>query len=315
MVPMSKKRIVVALGGNALQENPKDISAEAQLATAKETSKSIVDLIEEGHEITIVHGNGPQVGQLISVYEQSKDVPTMPFPECGAMSQGYIGYHLQQAIGEELNKRNMKKQVISIITQVVVDKDDIGFKNPTKPVGSFFTEEEARILEEKGYVMKEDAGRGYRRVVPSPEPIDIVESDIIKNLVDSGIIVITAGGGGVPVVLKEDRSLEGVAAVIDKDLAGALVGEILDADMLIILTAVEKIYLDFNKPSERGLDKLSIAEVEKYIEEGHFAPGSMLPKVKAAAKFVSGKKGRIALITSLEKAKDAIEGKTGTIIE
>lgn len=313
-----KSRIVIALGGNALQANPKDTSSMAQLITAKETSKSIVDLIEEGHEVIIAHGNGPQVGQMIATYEtaaqQNESINIMPFPECGAMSQGYIGYHLQQAIREEMVARNIKKSVASIITQVVVDENDAGFKNPTKPVGSFFTKEEAETLtKEKGYTMKEDSGRGYRRVVASPEPIDVVESEIIKTLVDSGHVVITVGGGGIPVVEK-NGALRGVPAVIDKDFASAKIADILDADYLIILTAVERVAINFNTSNQRELEKVTIKEALQYIDEGHFAPGSMLPKVKAAMNFVESKPGRTTLITSLEKAKEGIAGKAGTLI-
>lgn len=313
-----KSRIVLALGGNALQANPKEISAEAQIKTAKETAKSIVDLIEGGHEVILAHGNGPQVGQLVATYETAAQsnpaLPLMPFPECGAMSQGYIGYHLQQAIRQEMLDRKVDKSVASIITQVVVDEEDEGFKNPTKPVGSFFTEEEAKaLIKEKGYTMKEDSGRGWRRVVASPMPVDVVEAPIIKSIVDAGHVVITVGGGGVPVV-NRNGELHGVPAVIDKDFASEKIAEILDADYLIILTAVEKVAINFNTPNQKELDRITISEAKQYIEEGHFAPGSMLPKVNAAVKFVESKAGRTALITSLEKAMEGIEGKTGTII-
>jgi carbamate kinase len=309
-------RIVIALGGNALQENPEDISAEAQLETAKKTAASIVDFIEEGYEIVIVHGNGPQVGQIVSVYEKAIGIPNMPFPECGAMSQGYIGYHLQQSIGEEMRKRGIDKGITAMITQVLIDEEDPAFCNPTKPVGSFFSKEEAMELEKrKGYIMKEDAGRGWRRVVPSPEPKNIIESKTLKTLVELNFIVITAGGGGIPVIRDDDGKLKGVSAVIDKDLAAELVGEIVDADVLIILTAVEKVCINFNKPTEKGLDTITIEEAEKYIEEGEFAPGSMLPKIKAAIKFVKSKQGRKAIITSLDKAKECMKGTVGTKIE
>lgn len=312
-------RIVVALGGNALQANPKDVSAEAQLQTCVDTAKPIVDLIEDGHEVIIAHGNGPQVGQIIATYEaaaaDNPTKPVMPFPECGAMSQGYIGYHLQQAIKEEMRKRNIKKQAAAVVTQVVVDKNDPGFKNPTKPVGSFFTEEQAkRLMAEKGYAMKEDAGRGWRRVVPSPMPIAVVEEGIVKTLVEAGHVVITVGGGGVPVIEKEDGSLEGVAAVIDKDLASEKVAELLNADELVILTAVEQISINFNKPNQKNLLKMTVEEAYRYIEEGHFAPGSMLPKVKAALMFAESKPGRKSIVTSLTKAREALVGKTGTVI-
>lgn len=312
---MKKDRVVIALGGNALQADPKDTTAESQLITAKSTAKPLVDLIADGHELIIAHGNGPQVGQIVATYEAAVGVPTMPFPECGAMSQGYIGYHLQQAIREEMHHRGIDKSVAAVVTQVIVDKNDPGFQNPTKPVGSFFSGEEAqRLQEEKGYVMKEDAGRGWRRVVASPEPVDVVEAAIVKTLVDAGHIVITVGGGGVPVIDRGNGVLEGVPAVIDKDFASEKIAEILEADYLIILTAVEKVSINFNKPNQQNLDRMTVAEAKQYIEEGHFAPGSMLPKVKAAMKFVESKPGRKALITSLEKAKEGIEGRTGTVL-
>lgn len=312
-------RIVVALGGNALQANPKDVSAEAQLKTCMETAKPIVDLIEDGHEVIIAHGNGPQVGQIVATYEAAASIdatkPVMPFPECGAMSQGYIGYHLQQAIREEMYRRGIGRSVAAIVTQVVVDGEDPGFKNPTKPVGSFFTEEQAKkLMAEKGYVMKEDAGRGWRRVVASPMPKAVVEEPIVRTLVDAGHVVITVGGGGVPVIQREDGTFEGVAAVIDKDLASEKIAELLNADELVILTAVEQIAINFNKPDQKNLAQMTVEEAERYIEEGHFAPGSMLPKVKAAMMFANSKAGRKSIVTSLEKAREALAGKTGTII-
>jgi len=312
-------RIVIALGGNALQANPKDTTAEAQLITAKETSQAIVDLIQEGHEVIVAHGNGPQVGQIVATYEIAAYVnennPIMPFPECGAMSQGYIGYHLQQAIREELKKRSINKEVATVITQVVVDKDDEGFKNPTKPVGSFFTEEQAqKLIQEKGYAMKKDSNRGWRRVVPSPMPVSVVEEPIIRTLVDAGHVVITVGGGGIPVIDKGNGILEGVPAVIDKDFASCKIAQLLNADTFIVLTAVEQVAINFGKPDQKNLSNLTLSDAEKYIREGHFAPGSMLPKVKAAMNFVESKEGRKAIITSLEKAKESINGLTGTTI-
>ena len=313
------QRIVIALGGNALQANPKDTTAEAQLVTARQTSEAIVDLIEEGHEVIVAHGNGPQVGQLIATYEASssinKNSPIMPFPECGAMSQGYIGYHLQQSIRAEMRKRDINKEVATIVTQVVVDHDDEGFKNPTKPVGSFFTEQQAKILmTEKGYIMKEDSNRGWRRVVASPLPKAIVEETVIKTLVEAGHVVITVGGGGIPVIDKGDGTLEGVPAVIDKDFASGKIAELLNADALVVLTAVEQVAINFGKPNQKNLSKITVEEAKMYIEEGHFAPGSMLPKIKAALTFVEAQKGRKAIITSLEKAKEAIAGTAGTVI-
>lgn len=306
-------RIVVALGGNALGKTP-----QQQLNLVKDTAKPIVDLIEKGNEVIIAHGNGPQVGMINLALETASQTeaktPEMPFPECGAMSQGYIGYHLQNAIREELLNRGSKKSVATVVTQVIVDKDDPAFENPTKPIGSFYSEEEAKKLaSEKGYIVKEDAGRGWRRVVPSPIPVDVAEKETVKTLVENGHIVITVGGGGIPVIA-EGNSLVGVPAVIDKDFASEKIAEILDADYLIILTAVEKVAVNFGKPNQEELGKMTIADTERYIEEGHFAPGSMLPKVKAAMKFAASKEGRKSLITSLEKAGEGIEGKTGTLV-
>ncbi|CAH2212110.1 carbamate kinase [Tepidibacter aestuarii] len=310
---MNKKKIVVALGGNALGKNPKE-----QLELVKNTAKPIVDLIDAGNEVIIAHGNGPQVGMInLGMETSSKSeakTPEMPFPECGAMSQGYIGYHLQNAIREELLNRDMNIPVATVVTQVIVNKNDPAFENPTKPIGAFYTEEEAKKLEaKKGYNIKEDAGRGYRRVVPSPMPIDVAEKETVRTLVDKGHIVITVGGGGIPVV-EEGNSLVGVPAVIDKDFASEKIAEILDADYLIILTAVEKVAINFGKENEEWLEKISVEEAETYIEQGHFAPGSMLPKIQAALKFANSKEGRKALITSLEKAAYGIEGRTGTLI-
>lgn len=306
-------RIVIALGGNALGKTPVE-----QREAVKDTAESIVDLIEEGHEIILAHGNGPQVGMINLAFEVSagseENTPEMPFPECGAMSQGYIGYHLQNAIGEKLRARNIDRSVSTIISQVIVDEDDDAFDNPTKPIGSFYSKEEAKKMEdEKGYNMIEDSGRGYRRVVPSPIPVDIAEKEIISNLVDDGQVVIACGGGGIPVV-RDNNVLKGVPAVIDKDFASEKLAEILDADMLVVLTAVEKVAINFGKEDEEWLSEMDIETAEKYIEEDHFAPGSMLPKVKAAMKFVDGNDSRKTLITSLEKAKEGLEGVTGTII-
>ena len=279
---------------------------------------SLKRLVEDGHEVVIAHGNGPQVGMInlgLSTAAEAKAIKAdMPFPECGAMSEGYIGYHLQQAIGNELASRGMDKPVATIVTQTVVSKDDPAFQNPTKPVGAFYDKETAdRIAAEKGYTMVEDAGRGYRQVVPSPKPFDIVEKASIKALVDAGHVVIAVGGGGIPVI-REGSKLSGTPAVIDKDFGSELLAELLDADMLIILTAVEKVAINYNKPDQKGLDDLTPAEAYKYMEENQFAKGSMLPKVQAAVKFAESKAGRTALITLLEKAKDGIEGKTGTRI-
>ena len=307
------KKIVIALGGNALGN-----TAAEQLELVANTAKAIVDLIAEGNEVVIAHGNGPQVGMinlgLSTAAEAGAIKADMPFPECGAMSEGYIGYHLQQAIGNELVSRGMKKPVATIVTQTVVSEDDPAFHNPTKPVGAFYDKDTAeRIAAEKGYTMVEDAGRGYRRVVPSPKPFDIVEAESIKTLVDAGNVVIAVGGGGIPVIRK-DGKVFGTPAVIDKDFGSELLAELLDADMLIILTAVEKVAINFNKPDQKGLDDLTPAEAAAYIAQDQFAKGSMLPKVQAAVKFAESKAGRTALITLLEKAKDGIAGKTGTRI-
>jgi carbamate kinase len=309
-------RVVVALGGNALEDKSMPSTAEAQLEVVKRTSEYIADISLAGYEIAVVHGNGPQVGRILLATEAAKDVtPPMPFDVCGAMSQGYIGYHIQQALRFALKKRGKNIPVATVVTQVVVDKDDEAFNNPTKPIGPFYTEEEAKKLaEEKGYVVKEDAGRGYRRVVPSPLPKKIVEIDTIKTLWDTTIAV-TCGGGGIPVIEKEDGSLEGIAAVIDKDLAAQRLAEDMDADILLILTEVEKVAINFNKPDQKNLDHMSVEEALKYMEEGHFAPGSMLPKVKAAVNFAKSKPGRKAIITSLYKAKEALDGVSGTVIE
>ncbi len=310
-------RIVVALGGNALQADPKDISAQGQYDSARLTAHTIVKLIKQGHQVIIAHGNGPQVGQIISTYEtaaRSDGNPVMPLPECGSMSQGYIGYHLQQAIGDEMAKNGIDKSIATVVTQVVVDGSDPAFKNPTKPIGSFYSKEEAEgLVRDYGYVMKEDAGRGYRRVVPSPMPKKIVEDDIIRTLIQAGHVVISCGGGGVPVIQDED-GLKGVAAVIDKDLASEKLAELVDSDILMILTTVEKVSINYKKPNQRDLDSMTVPECERYIGEGQFAPGSMLPKVQAAMMFAKSRPGRRVIITSLERAEDAIEGRTGTVI-
>lgn len=308
------EKIVIALGGNALQSGKEEPTAEAQLEVVKKTCEHIADISCKGYEIGIVHGNGPQVGRILLASETAKDVtPAMPFDVCGAMSQGYIGYHIQQALRFALARRNRNMPVTTIETQVVVDKDDPGFKNPTKPIGPFYSEKEAKALEsEKGYSIKEDAGRGWRRVVASPIPKEIVEIDAIRTLWPTTITV-SVGGGGIPVVQNPDGSLEGVAAVIDKDFGAELLAEKVGADILMILTEVEKVAVNFNKPDQRDLDSLTPAEADKYIEEGQFAPGSMLPKVQAAMKFIKANPGKKAIITSLDKAVDALEGRTGTL--
>lgn len=310
------KKLVIALGGNALQEAGKPATAQAQLEVVEKTSEYIADIVERGYEVIVAHGNGPQVGRIVIQNEvASASTPAMPFDVCGAMSQGMIGYHIQQGLSKVLRHRGINKNVVTVVTQVVVDKDDPKFKAPSKPIGPFYTEEEAKaIAAEKGYTMKEDAGRGWRRVVASPLPVEIVELDAVKTLNDAGFVVVTVGGGGIPVVRNEAGDLEGVAAVIDKDLASEKLARDMDADALVILTAVEKVSINFKKPDQKDLDRMSAAEAKQYIKEGHFAPGSMLPKIEAALNFVESKPGRVAIITSLDKAADAIEGRAGTTI-
>ena len=308
------KRLVIALGGNALGNNPKE-----QLELVKHTASTIVDLVEEGYDVVIGHGNGPQVGMVNLAFEYAHNndgkTPAMPFPECGAMTQGYIGYHLQQAVQRELAVRGINKPCAAVVTQVVVDKNDSAFQHPTKPVGMFYSKEDAeRIAKETGYTFVEDAGRGYRRVVPSPIPSKIVELPVVEQLVEMHSVIITVGGGGIPVIEKGAGDYEGVAAVIDKDRASAKLALDLKADMLVILTAVEKVAINFNKPDQKKLDCMPIAEARQYIAEGHFAPGSMLPKVESCISFVENTEGGRALITSLEKAKEALQGKTGTML-
>lgn len=309
---MSKGRLVIALGGNALGNTP-----EEQLKLVKITAKTIVDLTVDGYDVIIGHGNGPQVGMINLAFDYAANgtagTPAMPFPECGAMSQGYIGYHLTQAIQEELAIRGIKKEVACVVTQVVVDKNDPAFVKPTKPVGMFYTKEQAdKIAAEKGFTFKEDAGRGYRRVVPSPLPKEIVELNVVEQLVKQGDIVITVGGGGIPVV-RTETGFQGVASVIDKDRSSAKLALDIHADKLVILTAVDRVCINFNKPDQKALASMTVAEAEQYIEEKHFAPGSMLPKVEACLDFVRNSNGE-ALITSLERASAALKGETGTII-
>ncbi|MDU5214134.1 MAG: carbamate kinase [Finegoldia magna] len=305
------KKVVLALGGNALGNSP-----EEQIKAVRKTAVSIVDLAEDGNEVIVCHGNGPQVGMINlameTAHNSNPQISNMPFAECVAMSQGYIGYHLQKAIKNELSKRNMKNSVSTIITQVKVDKNDEAFANPTKPVGLFYSKEESKKLAaESGYTFKEDANRGYRRVVPSPKPIDIIEKEEINTLIKEDFIVIAGGGGGIPVV-ENDGQLEGIGAVIDKDFTSEKLAEISDADLLIILTAVEKVCINYGTENEEGLDELNLSRAQKLIEEKQFAEGSMLPKVKACLSFIQSGEGKIALITSLEKAKEGINGLTGT---
>lgn len=307
-----KKRIVIALGGNALGN-----TLPEQMAAVKITSRAIVDLIEEGCEVVVTHGNGPQVGMvnnaMIALTHEDLNQPNTPLSVCVAMSQAYIGYDLQNALREELLNRGITDiPVATMITQVRVEEDDPAFAAPSKPIGKFVTADQARNLEEKyGYIMKEDAGRGYRRVVASPKPVEIVEIGTIRTMVDSGDLVIACGGGGIPVT-RQGNHLKGASAVIDKDFASCLLARELNADYLIILTAVEKVAINFGKPNEEWLGSISVEQAKQYMQEGHFAPGSMLPKVQAAVDFAESKPGRTALITLLEKSRDGIQGKTGT---
>ena len=309
-------KIVIALGGNALGKNPHE-----QLELLSGVAKVIVDLVKEGNKIVLTHGNGPQVGQILMAMEYASNgevkTPSMPFAECGSMSQGYIGYQLQQSVQDELERQHIKKSCATLITQVLVDSKDEAFQNPTKPIGMFYTKDEALNIEkEKGYVMVEDAGRGYRRVVPSPKPIDIIEKDIITQLVDNDNIVIAVGGGGIPVVRVDDKELlMGTDAVIDKDRSSALLAKQINADMLLILTAVEKVYINYNKQDQQALDEIDNIKALEYMQNNEFAKGSMLPKIEACLDFVENTTNTKAIITSLEKAHEALLGKTGTVIK
>ena len=306
------QRIVLALGGNALGD-----SLAEQMAAVQTTSNAIVDLIEQGHQVVVTHGNGPQVGMIHVAFEAASMTyahsPILPMSVCVALSQGYIGYDLQNALREALLNRGIEKPVATLITQVEVDENDPAFDDPGKPIGSFFSKEDAEAMIAKGAHMKEDAGRGYRRVIASPMPIDIIEKETVQLMLDGGQIVITCGGGGIPVT-RHGHHLKGASAVVDKDRASAKLAELIDADLLIILTAVEKVAIHFGKPEQQWLDRLSIDDAKRYLAEGQFAVGSMRPKVEAALAFAESRPGRKTLITMLTKAKEGIEGKTGTIV-
>ena len=307
------QRLVIALGGNALGNTPAE-----QLELIKETARTIVDLVELGNDVIVTHGNGPQVGMIKVATDNSATkvggTPSIPCPECGAMSPGYIGYHLQQAIDNELAVRSIDRHCASVVTQTEVNADDPAFSKPSKPVGAFFTEEEAKaLMEETGNTYVEDAGRGWRWVVASPLPTRIVEIPVVKSLIDAGHIVVAVGGGGIPVV-STDEGLSGVPAVIDKDRSAALLAQEVNADLLVVLTAVDQVAINFNKPDQENLATMTLADCHRYIDEGQFAPGSMLPKVEACMGFVEGSAGKSALITSLKRAKEALAGETGTRI-
>mgnify|MGYP000852779254 FL=1 len=314
---MDKPRtIVVALGGNALQQQGEAASAQQQ-RVARQTVHQLLPLIQDGHRVAIVHGNGPQVGNIVLHEEaiNTADVPSLPLEDCGAMSQGLIGFWLQQAFHDAFTAHQMDNHAVSIVTQTVVDAADTAFQHPTKPIGPFYTEAEAqRVAAERGYTVVEDAGRGWRRVVPSPKPQTIVEAPTIKQLVDAGVTVVSTGGGGIPVLQDDDGQLHGVAAVIDKDFGAATLADMLGADTLLILTSVDAASINFGKPDEYALGDISVAALQQYIDDGQFAAGSMLPKTQAAIQFVSHAPGRTAIITSLAKTAEAIKGRAGTRI-
>ncbi len=313
------KKILVALGGNAIKQAQEKGTYEEQLRNVEKTAAQLAKLVQRGYHLAITHGNGPQVGALLIQQEEGQrlGIPPQPMDVCGAMTQGQIGYMLQQALMNEFRKVGLDKLAATVVTRVLVRKDDPDFQDPSKPVGPFYDEETAkRLAEERGWVIKKvkpNADKPYRRVVPSPDPIRPLEADAIKKLYDSGIIVIASGGGGIPVI-EEDGKIKGVEAVIDKDLAGERLAEVLGVDIFVILTDVEKVKLNYGKPDEREIDRMTVSEAKKYFEEGHFLPGSMGPKVKACIRFIEEAGGKAAIITHLEKALDALEGKTGTWI-
>lgn len=308
------KRIVIALGGNALGN-----TSEEQLERVRITAEAVAAIVKEGFQVVVCHGNGPQVGMINLAFEQGSEsgiVPRMELPECTAMSQGYIGYHLQQAIDQALVKNGINDiVVITMLTQVIVDQNDPGFKNPLKPIGGYYSKEEAmRLTKETGHTYAEDSGRGYRRVVASPRPVSIYERISLNTLINSNHVVIAGGGGGIPVVKEAGGSYHGVPAVVDKDLAAEKLAELIDADAFVILTAVDRVSIRFGKPDQKDLDQITLKEAEAYAAEGHFAPGSMLPKVQAAMEFIKAKENGTSLICSLEQVTDALKGKTGTRI-
>ena len=306
-------KVVVALGGNALEDKSLPPTAQSQRTVARRTAEQLALLSLSGYELAIVHGNGPQVGRILLASERAADItPAMPFDVCGAMSQGYIGYHLQQSLTEALRRRGKNTPVVSLITQTVVDREDPAFREPSKPIGPFYSKEEAELLAAaKGWTVKEDSGRGWRRVVPSPKPRAIVELGTVKTLWDTTVSIV-CGGGGIPVLRREDGTLEGVAAVIDKDLAAARLAQDMDADILMILTEVPAVAIRFGKPDQTDLGDVTVQQLEQYAYEGHFGAGSMLPKVQAAMEFARSAPGRRAIITSLDRGIDALEGRCGT---
>ncbi len=315
MLKAGKKIIVVALGGNALVQEGEKGTIQEQFANTRKSITGIVQCIKKGFDVVITHGNGPQVGNMLLRTELSRDkVPELPLGICVADTEGAIGYMIQQTMVNSLLKEQISKCAVTILTQVIVDKDDNAFRNPTKPIGPFFTAEEAgEIINEKGWKMVEDSHRGYRRVVASPRPLEIVEKESVKRLLESGEIVIAAGGGGIPVIVEEGGSLEGVDAVVDKDLASSVLALDIKADYLIMLTGVENVCLNYGESDQKPLETITIEEAERYMAEGHFPPGSMGPKVQAAVNFLKGG-GEYVFITTIDKVSEAITGKTGTRI-
>ncbi|MHA2059189.1 MAG: carbamate kinase [Candidatus Ranarchaeia archaeon] len=310
------KRIVVALGGNAILQRGQKGIAEEQFENVYRTALQLANLVKDGYQLIITHGNGPQVGSLLLQQEAGQKlqppVAAQPLDVCGSMSQGQIGYMIVQQLHNILVDEGITKSVVTVLSQVQVDPKDPLFQNPTKPVGPFYSEEVAQsLIKEKNYVMKEDAGRGWRRVVASPDPIGLVEVEIIKQLVNNGHIVVCSGGGGIPVFKDEKGKLKGTIAVIDKDLAGERLATAIKADLFVILTDIEKVCINYNKPNEEKIDSMNIDTARKYLEEGHFAKGSMEPKCRAAIRFIEHG-GSLSVITSLDKATDAIKGKAGT---
>lgn len=312
---MNKKLAVVAIGGNAVNRPGESPTAENMIKAVRTTASYLADMVQMGYSLIVTHGNGPQVGNILIQQDLAKDtIPPFPMDLCGSMTQGYLGYMIAQELHNIFIERKIKKEVCTVVSQVVVDENDDGFKNPSKPVGPFYSAEYANKMHtEKGWTVKEDSGRGWRKVVPSPIPEDVIEKDAIKNLIEKDYIVVAAGGGGIPVVRQSNGMLKGVEAVIDKDRASALLAGIMNADELIILTAVEKVCLNYNKPDQKELDTLTLAQAQEYISQGHFAKGSMLPKIQACVDFVRNT-GKPALITDMEKLKAALAGKTGTKI-
>lgn len=312
---MKTKTVLVALGGNAILQPKQEASFDNQYNNIKSSCKLLARLIQQGYNLVITHGNGPQVGNILRQNEESRHVvPSMPLDVCSSESQGFIAYMLQQALYNELHRLGIQKQVVSVVTRVEVSPEDQAFQNPDKPIGIFYTEEEAKqLMEQKQWAVKPDSNRGWRRVVPSPVPLKIIESQAIVDLVQLGHIVISCGGGGIPVVRKEDGTYRGIEAVIDKDRSACKLAEQIDADLFVILTDVDYVYVNYGKPDQRELTKATISELEMYMEQGQFSKGSMLPKVEAACEFA--RNGRVSIICALDKPDLALEGKSGTMIE